>query len=70
MRDGTVRPPKDGLRATCPAFKARAEQFGVYYLLCKGQGLKFEERQDRDGYYKTFCCGDRIMQQVCATRKS
>lgn len=47
---------KDGLRATCPVFRARAAHQRKYYLLCGLRRARFESEEMRDRFYRDFCC--------------
>lgn len=49
--------PKDGLRATCPRFKARSSYRGAHYISCGGSKYKFGCKESRDLHYMVFCCG-------------
>ena len=51
------RLPKDGFRARCPAFRARASYRGSYYIVCTGK-LKFPDKDARDRHYMDVCCGN------------
>lgn len=53
----TSKLPKDGLRAKCPAFKARASYRGDHYIVCTSKKL-FPSREQRDQYYVNTCCRD------------
>lgn len=54
--DCAQRLPRDGLRASCPHFKARSTYRGKNYINCVHGKLRFESRNTRDQYYMDNCC--------------
>lgn len=61
LRTGT----RDGLRATCPMFRARSSYRRRHYLDCGGHKLKADSREARDTFYAVYCCGDDEMHRAC-----
>lgn len=59
---------RDGLRATCPQFRARSSYRGRHYLDCDGHKLKANSRESRDCFYRVYCCGDADLQRRCPFR--
>ena len=48
----------DGLRATCPHFKARVDYMAGHWIQCRLGNKGFREVKERDQYYRTMCCGE------------
>lgn len=53
----TSKLPRDGCRAKCPQFKARASYHGRHYISCGPRNYKFVSKDTRDAHYMVFCCG-------------
>ena len=60
--------PRDGLRATCPMFRARSSYRRRHYLDCNGRKLRADSRQTRDTFYAVYCCGDARARAACPFR--
>ena len=53
----TSKLPRDGLRARCPQFEARASYKGRHYINCGGHKYSFGDKDERDARYMAYCCG-------------
>lgn len=60
--------PKDGLRALCPAFKARSFYKGKYYISCCGK-FRFDKPGERNEHYKEYCCRNWLQCEIYNTRE-